>query len=241
MNRLFLLRLALDGLAAALLLLSFAYWWLGGNVHEAAGTAMFALLAAHIAFNRRWWGGLARTRPEPRSLLNVGLTLGLLLAMLALLATSVLISKTLAPVLPPWGGFTMRQIHVAVAYWVLVIVAVHLGFRWPLLMATARNVLRIDGPNRLRTLLLRAFAAAVVIHGVWSVQALGLGDKLMMRMTLDWWNFEESVAMFFVHCGAAAGLIIVGTHFGLELLRRARPQRDRTMATASAPTGADGR
>ena len=61
MSRLFLSRLWLDGLTAALLLLGFAYWWLGNAVHELAGTAMFLLLFAHNLFNRRWWGGIART------------------------------------------------------------------------------------------------------------------------------------------------------------------------------------
>ena len=61
MNRLFLSRLWLDGLTAGLLLLGFAYWWLGNVVHEVAGTAMFLLLIAHNVFNRRWWGGMRMT------------------------------------------------------------------------------------------------------------------------------------------------------------------------------------
>lgn len=240
MSRTFLLRLVLDGLAAVLLVFCFAYWWLGNGAHEAAGTAMFGLLAAHIVFNRRWWNAIPRTRAEPRSLLNVGLTIALLFAMVALLVTSVLISNTLAPVLPAWGGFTARQAHVAIAYWALVIVAVHLGFRWTMLMATARNLLRLDGPSRMRAWMLRTIALLVAVHGLWSVQALGLGDKLAMRMTLDWWNFEESVAGFFVHCGAVVGLIIVVTHASLELMRARSSRRlGRSLTTAPVSTAGE--
>ena len=96
MNSVFLLRLAFDLTAASLLLLGLAYWWLGNVVHELAGTAMFLLLIVHNVFNRRWYGAVPRTRREPRALFNVGVTFLLLIAMLALLVTSVLISNALS-------------------------------------------------------------------------------------------------------------------------------------------------
>lgn len=230
MSRLFLSRLWLDGLTAALLLLGFAYWWLGNLVHEVAGTAMFLLLIAHNVFNQRWWGGIARTRREPRSIFNVGVTFALLIAMLVLLITSVLISNALAPYLPPWGGFTVRQIHTLAAYWVLVIVAVHLGLRWPMLMGVARNLFGISGPNIARTIALRVIAAAIAILGAWSSFQLGVGGKLSMQMTLDWWNFEESVAGFFIHCVAIAGLYMALTYYAMKALQ----ERKRKAASASS-------
>ena len=33
-----------------------------------------------------------------------------------------------------------------------------------------------------------------------------------MQMTLDWWDFEASVAGFFFHCIAVAGLYVVTTY-----------------------------
>jgi hypothetical protein len=234
-NRLFLSRLWLDGLTAGLLLLGLAYWWLGNVVHEVAGTAMFLLLIAHNVFNRRWWGGISKTRREPRSIFNVGVTFALLGAMVALLVTSVLISNALSPFLPPWGGFTVRQIHTLAAYWVLIIVAIHLGLRWPMLMAVARNLLGIRTPSALRTLVLRVVALAIALHGVWSCTVLGLSGKLSMQMTLDWWNFEESVAGFFAHCAAIAGLVMVVTYYGLKLVQRAQPSTSRTTPVAERP------
>ncbi len=101
MNPVFLLRLAFDFTAVSLLMIGLAYWWLGNTVHELAGTAMFVLLIAHNIFNRRWYGAVKQTRPEPRSLFNVAITLLLMIAMLALLITSVLISNALSDFMPP--------------------------------------------------------------------------------------------------------------------------------------------
>ena len=44
-----------------------------------------------------------------------------------------------------------------------------------------------------------------------------------MQVSLDWWNFEQSVLGFFGHCAAAAGLLIAASYYTALLLRRARP------------------
>jgi hypothetical protein len=149
--------------------------------------------------------------------------------MALLLVTSVLISNALSGVMSPFGGFTARQIHTLAAYWVLVIVAVHLGLRWPMIVGLARSMLGISKSSAVRSWALRLIAVAIAAHGVWSSFELGLGTKLAMRMTLDWWNFEESVAGFFAHCVAIAGLTIFLTYYAGKWLQR------RKLLTAQLP------
>ncbi|MET0742476.1 MAG: DUF4405 domain-containing protein [Microvirga sp.] len=216
----FMMRLAFDLVAAGLLLFGLAYWWLGNVAHELAGTGMFLLVIAHNVFNRRWYGRIAAERRHGRGLFNVGITIALGLAMLALLATSVLISNALSGFLSAYGGFTARQIHALAAYWVLVIVSVHLGLRWPMIMGVVRDRLGVSTASPGRTLALRGAAFAIALHGVWSAFVLGLGTRLSMQVTLDWWNFEESVLGFFIHCIAIAGFCITLTYYAMQGIRR---------------------
>jgi len=236
LSPLFLSRLVFDFIAASLLLIGLAYWWLGNTVHELVGTGMFLLLIVHNVFNRRWYGTISRTRREARGLINIATTLLLLTAMLALLVTSVMISETLSGFMSPFGGFTVRQIHTVAAYWALVAVAVHLGLRWPTIMGVARSLFGISGPSAVRTFALRAIAAAIAVHGVWSSFVLGLGSKLSMQMTLDWWNFEESVAGFFLHCIAVAGLHMGLTYHAMRWIRHRRRRTESAPAVAEAPS-----
>jgi hypothetical protein len=211
--------LTFDFIAAGLLLIGLSYWWLGNTVHEVAGTAMFLLVIVHNVFNRRWYGTISRGRREARSLINVAITALLLIAMLVLLVTSVLISNTLSGFMSSYGGFSVRQIHTLAAYWALVILAVHLGLRWPMIMGVGRNLFGISKSSAVRSFVLRLIAVVIAIHGVWSSFELGLGTKLAMRVTLDWWNFEESVVGFFIHCIAIAGLYIFLTYYAMKWLR----------------------
>ena len=173
----FLLRLVFDGVAAGLLLLGLSYWWLGNTVHEVAGTALFLLLITHNVFNRRWYGK-ARKTGNARSTVNLIVVALLALTMTALLATSVLISNTLSGIMPGLGGFTTRELHSLAGYWAVVIVSIHLGLRWPLIVDLTRNMLGITAANRIRTLALRiAAAAAIALCGAHSFFVLGFDNR----------------------------------------------------------------
>lgn len=219
MTPLFGLRLCLDLLAAGLLVFGLSYWWLGDTAHQLAGTVMFGLLTVHNLFNRRWWGRAAQDRRRPEAAFGIAATLVLALAAAALLATSAMITTALPDWMSPGPGFTARQVHVLAAYWVFAAVSVHLGLRWPVIMAVARRVLGFARANPKRTAALRLAAFCIAAQGVRSFSVLGIGGRLAMRMSLDWWNFEEAALPFFLHCAAAAGLLVAASYYVSQALR----------------------
>lgn len=220
MNPIFRLRLFLDLFATLLLVFALSYWWLGNVPHEVAGTVLFVLLFAHNAFNRRWYGRSAK-RHAPRSRIDLAATSLLLASMMALLVTSLLISNSLAGLFPFENSYTAQQVHVCAAYWATILVSVHLGMRWPVVMGVARRICGIDRDNRLRTLAVRVAAVAIAVQGAWSSSVVGLGDKLRMNMTLEWWDFEASLAGFFLHWFSVMGLFaVLGYYLTWLWLRR---------------------
>lgn len=219
MSKVFLARLALDFVAAGLLLAALAYYWLDNTAHELIGTGMFLLLAVHNIFNRRWYGTIARTARKPRGLATVAINLCLLVAMVVLLVTSVMISRTVFAALPVSGGYTTRQIHTLAAYWTIVIVASHLGMHWSIVMNAANGLLGFTSRNALRTAALRLAAVAIACHGIYSSFVLGIGSKLMAEVTMDFWDFEASTMGFFVHVAATVGLYACLAHYAFTWLR----------------------
>jgi len=229
MNKTLLFRLSLTGTAAVLLLVALAYWWQGNFVHEVAGTLMFALLVGHNLINRRWYGTLARPKPPLRTIVTIASNLSLLGTMLLLLVTSVLASQSLFAFLP-LPSFSLRELHVLAAFWVLVIFAVHLGLHWSIVMGAVRNALGLKGPGIARTWVLRALAAAIAAYGVHSSFVMMMGSKLLNRPTLDMWDFSQATVQFFAHYGSIVGLYAALAHYasvaiGL-LQKRRRTRRD---------------
>lgn len=215
-----LLRLVLAFVAACLLLMSLAYYLTDNIAHELIGSTMFVLVIAHNLIHRRWYAAIPRTARQARARLNLVVTLVLLAAMLALLVTSVLISNTLFGFLSLEANFSARQVHVFAAYLVLIVVAIHLGFRWPIIMNAVRQRLRPTTPSVWRTRGLRLVALALTLQGIHSSFALDIGTRLTLEPLMDWWDFEASVAGFFLHALAVMGLYATLTYYGLAWWQR---------------------
>lgn len=206
MNRQLTLRLALDCTSGGLLLLCMAYWWLGNLTHEVAGTSLFGLLVVHNVLNRRWYASLRRKQP-PRSALDKLLVAALLAAMATLLITSVLISQSVFTAIAPGDAYAARRVHVAAAYWAFIVVALHIGIRWRVVLGAMRQCaqalpLRWQPPRAVLALVIAVLAAA----GIYSSFQLGIGGKLVSRVSLDGWDFVESTWAFFIHHLAVVGL-----------------------------------
>lgn len=222
MNRTLALRLAMDLTALALFFLALAYYWLDNAAHEIMGTAMFVLLVAHNTLNRRWYRGLPR-RQEPRRTMDKVLVLCLLAAMGTLLVTSVMISQTVFVAVASPDAFTARRIHVLAAYWALLLVAIHVGIRWRVVLGLLQNVAVFTG-GRKRSAALRLAGTGLAIAGIYSSFESGVGGKLLAQVSLDGWDFAESTGTFFLHHAAIVGLYAWLAHYAFHRIRGALPR-----------------
>lgn len=229
MNRLLQLRLLLDLLAAGLLVVGLAYYWLDNLTHEVIGTAMFALIILHNVFNRRWYGASSRTQRSLQGGINVFFIIMLMVAMVALLVTSLMISQSLFGFLSLNGGYTARQIHTLAAYWAVIVVSIHVGLRWSMIMGVVRSLCGIRSMSTARAVLLRLLAFAIAACGIHSASVIGLGAKLTATVTMDYWDFTVATLPFFIHLGAIMGLCVLVSHYlatAIRHLRRVRSSRN---------------
>jgi hypothetical protein len=216
------LRLVLDVAAAAALFAALAYYWLDNTAHELIGTGMFLLLLAHNVFHRRWFGTTAKKARDPAGRLNLSLTLLLLIAMLVLLASSLLISRTVFSVVALEDGVTARQVHKLAANWVVLLVSIHIGLRWTIVMAALRRAFGVNTSSRARTAVLRVLALGLALHGVQASFEMLVGSKLLLLPVLDMWDFNESTPRFFLNYLSIAGLYAALTHYAMQWIQRLR-------------------
>jgi len=214
----FRLRLLLDFVAIALVIACLAYWWLDNLSHELFGTALFVLVILHNVFNRRWYGGVTKRRMDATRIVNLVTIFCLAIGMTVMLVTSLMVSRDLFPFTALSGAFAVREIHMFAGYWVLLIIAIHLGTRWTVVMNTIQSTLGLTSPSTLRTVVLRAVALVIAIWGVKSSLEMAFGTKLMLTYSLDMWDFSENTLGFFIGYASIVGLYAAITHYALGLL-----------------------
>ena len=229
MTPVFLFRLGLDFLAVGLFVVAMAYWWMDNRSHELIGASMFALLLLHNVFNRRWYGGIARTRRQARPFTTVGLNLTLLVTMVTLLTTSALISQSLFGFLAV-GGPAARDTHLLAAYWALIIVSIHLGLHWSIVMNVVRSLFGIRRKHPGRTAVLRLACCGIAACGVYSSFELDIGSRLLLIPTMQFWDFNEGAAGFFLRIASIAGLYVAAGYYGITAIQASR----RRLAEVSA-------
>lgn len=219
-----LMRLIVDGGATVLLMLTLAYWWLGNLTHELAGTAVFVLLGRHLVNNSHWWGTLRKGRYDLRRRIDLVLTLLLAAAMAVLLATSLANSRSLFVWLPVADSTTLGEIHMFAAYWVMVVVGLHIGLNWNRVTVLLRNAgLR----NALWVWIGWAAGLAFAIQGLRSAAVMDLWTRLRFDYSLVMWDFNEQTAAFFGHWLAIIALFAVAMHVamqGMDRIWAARPR-----------------
>ncbi|MCX5568178.1 DUF4405 domain-containing protein [Kaistia nematophila] len=210
-------RLALTAGASLCLLLALAYWWQTNLVHELAGVAMFALVGRHVYVNRVSLLNMFRRRGGVKRRLVSGLHLMFIANMLVLQATSLAISQSVFAWLPIRETVTVRDLHWVSAYWLVMTVGVHVGLHWSRVMAMTRSILRIRGESGLRAWILRMVATAFAAFGLWSCGVLNLITKLTWNYSLEFWDFADSVAPFFLHWGGVLALPAVVTYYLVQI------------------------
>lgn len=212
-------RLAMDLTAFVLLLVALAYYWLDNVAHEVIGTVMLAMVLVHGTLHRRWFRGVPQKHDTDRTIDKV-LVLCLLAAMATLLATSVMISQTVFASVAAPDAIAARRLHGLAAYWALLLVAVHVGIRWRLVYAPVQTRLGLVH-GRVRTALARGLAAVFAAAGVHGALQIGVADKLMAEVSLEWWDFSASTWGFFLHHLTFVGLAAYVSHHALRWIRKA--------------------
>lgn len=135
------IKLAVDLLMTLVLLFLMGYQLWGDTAHEWAGAGMLVLFIGHHLLNLSWYKNLFRGKYTGIRVLSVVVDLALLAVMLCLMASGIMMSRHVFAFLPIDGGMgTARLVHMAGCYWGFVLMALHLGLHWSMMMGRIRNL-----------------------------------------------------------------------------------------------------
>lgn len=211
--------------AALLFLMGYQFW--GDVAHEWAGTLMVVLFIAHQIMNRRWYTGLAK---GSWSLYRVVLLLvdGLVfLSMVGLAVSGVMLSNHVLAFVDLAGilGFA-RLLHMASAYWGFILMVLHLGCHWHMVLSAGRRVFgKYLEPQNSDGILLTLAGLVVALYGCFAFVSRDLPTYLFLQSHFVFLDFLEPKLLFYFDYVMMMGTFVFAGHALSSLLRKRTARR----------------
>lgn len=204
-------KIAVDAAISASMLLLMAYGLVGETAHEWIGVGMFALFAAHHVLNRRWIKAVPQGRYTPLRIVQTVLVGLIFLCMMGSMVSGIVLSRHVFAFLPKRGGYAWAgKLHILCAFWGFVLMSLHLGMHWNMLLTIARKHLR---PNPIRTWALRIAGYAFAAYGAFAFVRRDVGLYLLLKSHFVFFDYSEPLVAFLLDYLAVMALFVaVGYH-----------------------------
>ena len=227
MNRKTLIKMGIDLVMTALLLCQMAYMLIGETEHEWTGAAMFILFILHHILNYRWHKNLAKGRYTGFRVLQVIVNFLALICMIGLMISGMIMSRVVFAFLPMSGGMGLARIlHMLAAYWGFILMSIHLGLHWGMIMSMMRKIWGFQKLSAVRTRVLRGLALVICGFGIYAFLKHNMADYLFLRSQFVFFDMGQPLVLFFGEYLAMMGLWVCIAYYAARLLHRHSGKRD---------------
>lgn len=204
---------------ALLFLMGYQLW--GEAAHEIAGAVLFLLFIVHHILNWSFYKSLFRGNYTPMRILQIGMDLLVFAVMLMLIYSGITMSRYVFAFLPVKGGMAAaRRFHMLGAYWGFILMSMHLGLHWNMVLGILRKGIRIKKDFKIRTMV--CFIAGLVIagYGGYVLVKRNFMTYLFLKIEFVFLDYSESPISFYIDYLAGMGLCIFAAHYIARLCRR---------------------
>lgn len=205
-----------------LLPLLMAYSLVGEAAHEWLGMAMLALFILHHALNFKWLKNVRNGRYSGFRILQTMLAALILLTMLGSMVSGILMSRHVFGTVRFRAGDWTQSVHLFCAYWGFVLMSLHLGLHWTMILGMLRRLYKtVHSPRR--TLILRCIFGVISGFGIVFFVRNRLTDYLFLRthfVMLDW---DVTLTSFLIQYLCMMGLFVcAGCYLGKAVQKMQR-------------------
>lgn len=216
-----MVKMGIDLVMTVLLLCQMAYMLIGEIAHEWMGAGMFVLFILHHALNWRWYKNLGKGKYSAVRILQTVVDFLVLLCLVGLMVSGIILSREVFAFLPISGGTGFARIlHMLASYWGFILMSVHLGLHWSMVMAMVRKICKITDKSAARSWVFRALALLICVFGVYAFFKNHIADYLFLRSQFVFFDMEQPLILFFAEYVAMMGLWICLAYYGAKLLQK---------------------
>lgn len=212
------MKIAVDAAMTLSMLLLMAYGLVGEAAPEWIGMGMFVLFVLHHILNRKWICAVPKGAYTPFRTLQTVLVGLILFCMVGSMGSGIVLSRHVFAFLPKYGGYALAgKVHILCAFWGFVLMSLHLGIHWNLLLHMARKSLK---PCKIRTLVLRILGYGFAAYGLVAFVRREIGAYLLLKSHFVFYDFSEPLICFLLDYLAMMALFVAIGYWGRFALQK---------------------
>lgn len=141
------------------------------------------------------------------------------MTMLGSMISGIIISRSVLTFLPitGWQSFG-RNLHMISAYWGFVLMSLHLGLHWSMMMGMAKKAIR--KPNQTGIWILRGAGFLIAVYGIYAFGKRDIGTYMLMQSHFVFFDYEEPLFFFLADYIAAMGLFVWTGHYLAKIIKQ---------------------
>lgn len=215
-----IIKIVVDILMTAALLFVSGYQLWSETAHEWAGTGLFTLFIVHHVLNWSWYKNLFRGRYTAMRIFQLAVDMLLLAVMLMQMYSGIVLSRYVFDFLPVEGGLAFaRRLHILGAYWGILLMSLHLGMHWNMILGMARKGMKIKSSSKSRTIICVCTGLLIAGYGVFVFMKRDFITYLLLRSEFVFLDYGEPAILFYLDYLSLMGLCIFVSHYISKLCR----------------------
>lgn len=222
------IKMGIDFLMTALLLCLMAYQVTGQKLHEWFGTGMLVLFLLHNILNIRWYGSLFKGKYTLLRTMQTLINISVLISMLRLGFSGIVLSRHIFAGLPIQGPMaTARTMHLAASYWGFVLMSIHLGFHWSMVLGLFRRLCNRKKTPAAFVWLMCFIAIFIAGYGAYCFHKENILSYMFLKQEFVFFDFEQSAVSVFAGYITMMGLWVFIGFYIVKGLRKITSQSRR--------------
>ena len=214
------IKIATDILMTLILLFLMGYQFWGDAAHEWAGAGMFILFIAHHILNGNWHKNLLHGRYSPSRLFILIIDVLVFFSMIGLMISGIMLSNHVFAFLGIHGGMSFaRLLHMASSYWGFVLMSLHLGIHWGMLLGMVKRAWKPEWDIKKGNIVFPVLGAVIALYGLTVFIRRNLLTYMLLRTQFVFLDFNEPVPLFYVDYLAMMGTFIFLAYYASRFFR----------------------
>ena len=219
-----IIKIIVDIAMTALFMVCMGYHLTENKTHEWLGTILFALFILHHILNFGWYRGLFKGKYTAvrviHTLVNVLFTVDVLLIM----ASGIMLSRNVFAFLNIFGGMTGRRLHMISTSWGYVLMAMHLGLHWGMVVAMSKKAVakilkRQPAQMASGKIVCGMLTLAISAYGAYAFVTRQLAQRMFLLVEFAFFDFDELPSLFFADYLMIMALFAAVAYYGIKLTR----------------------